>query len=247
MSNHKEMTIFQNRQSVRTLVKFKKLIETYFANVDKGAFGLEITENILAKRTRSQLNLRLEKVKATLYSVEIYPSIPDERRTFGGEQSREIDLLDNLFRLHEYKVRPQILLDYLDRAVGVYNDDRTSAWMRTFNPFYWLRFLLDYTGRLPFFILGSLGLDQAKWEGSPLGRFFKGSLRVAVLLALLLGAVHALGYSEPVKSSLRGSLAYLKLNGQDFLHRLEQRTDALLLKLQGASSESTPESQDPAT
>ena len=83
-----------------------------------------------------------------------------------GEPSGEIDLLENLFRLHQHRVSPQILLDYVDRAIGVYKDDRSRAWMRTINPFYWLNLLLECTARLPFFVLGSMGLDRARMEAS---------------------------------------------------------------------------------
>ena len=247
MVHCKQMTIFQNLDRSRTLVKFKKLTETYFANVDQGAFGLEVKESIIAKRTRSQLNLGLEKVKRAFWCVDIHPRVAHARRHPLGEPSGEIDLLENLFRLHQHRVSSQILLDYVDRAIGVYKDDRSRAWMRTINPFYWLNLLLECTARLPFFVLGSMGLDRARMEASSLGRFFKGSLRVAALLALLFGTVHYLGYLEPIKSGLRGPLANLKLNGQEILHRLEQRTDAFLLKLQGSSPESRPEEHDPAT
>ena len=245
MLHYKRMTIFQNLERTRTLVKFKKLMETYFANLVQGAFGLESKENLIAKRTRSQLNLRLEKVKRALSSVEISPSIHNERRRAAYEPSGEIDLLENLFSLRQHRVEPQTLVDHVERAIGMYTDDRFSASMRTLNPLYWLSILLDYTARLPFLMLGSLGLDRDRLEGSALGKFFKGCFRVAVLLALLAGLMHYLGFLDPLKSRLQGLFTDLKRNGQEVIHSLVQGTDELILKLQDFS-ENRPEKQDPA-
>jgi hypothetical protein len=247
MLHYKRMTIFQNLDRTRTLVTFKKLIEMYFANVDRGAFGLEATENVIAKRTRSQLNLRLEKVKMALYSVETYPTAPHQRRTAAYEPSGEIDLVENIFSLKQQKVDPQTLVDHVERAIGMYTGDRFNASLRTLNPLYWLSILVNYTARLPFFILGSMGLNRDRLEGSTLGKVFKGFFRVAVFLAILVGVIHYLGFLGPLKSRAQELFTHLKLNSQEVIHQLEQRTDELILKLQGSSPESKPEDQDPAT
>ena len=246
MLHYKRMTIFQNLDRTRTLVKFKKLVETYFANVDHGAFGLDAKENIIAKRTRSQLNLRLEKVKMAMHSVETHPTAPQQIRRAAYEPSGEIDLLENLFSLQQHKVEPQTLVDHVERAIGMYTGDRFNASLRTLNPLYWLGIVLDYSARLPFFILGSLGLDRDRLEGTALGKFFKGCFRVAVLLALLVGLIHYLGFLDPLRAELPGLFSRLKLNSQEAIHSLEQTTDKFLLKLQGSSPESIPEDQDPA-
>ena len=246
MLHYKRMTIFQNLERTRTLVKFKKLIETYFANLDQGAFGLETTENPIAKRDRSQLNLRLENVRRALDSVETYPAAPNVRRSTAYEPSGEIDLLENIFSLQQHKVDPKTLVDHIERAIGIYTTDRFGASVRTLNPFFWLSILIDYTARLPFFLLGSLGLDRDRLEGAALGKLLKGFFRVAVLLALLVGLIHYLGLLDPLTSRLQGLFSRLKLNGQEAIHSLEQRTDELLLKLQDSSPESKPENRDPA-
>jgi hypothetical protein len=240
------MTIFQNLERTRTLVKFKKLIETYFANLDQGAFGLETTENPIAKRTRSQLNLRLEKVKRALDSVETYPAAPNERRRAAYEPSGELDLLENIFSLQQHKVDPQTLVDHIERAIGMYSADKFRASVRTLNPLYWLSILINYTARLPFFLLGGLGLDQDRLEGAALGKFLKGFFRAAVFLALLAGLMHYLGFLEPLKSRAKGLFTHLKRNSEEVLHSLEQKTDEFILKFQNSSPESIPGDQDPA-
>lgn len=246
MQNYKQMTIFENLKRTRTLVKFKKLVQTYYSNLDRGAFGLENTENLIAKRTRSQLNLMLEKVKGALHSVETYPTAPNERRRAAYEPSGEIDLLENIFSLQQHKMDPQTLVDHVERAIGVYTADRFGASVRTLNPFYWLSILINYAARLPFFIMGGLGLDQDRLEGTALGKLFKGCFRVAVFLALLAGVMHYLGVLDPLKSRLQGLFTHLKLNSREAIHSLEQTTDELLLKLKDSSPKSTPEDQDPA-
>ena len=118
--------------------------------------------------------------------------------------------------------------------------------MRTLNPLYWLSILIDYTARLPFFILGSLGLDRDRLEGAVLGKFFKGFFRVAVFLALLAGVMHYFGVLDPLKSRLQGLFTHMRLNSQGAIHSLEQTTDDFLLKLKDSSPKSIPEDQDPA-
>ena len=218
MLHYKRMTIFQNLDRTRTLVKFKKLIETYFANVDHGAFGLEAKENIIAKRTRSQLNLMLEKARGALHSVEIYPTAPQQIRRAAYEPSGEIDLVENIFSLRQHKVEPQTLVDHVERAIGMYTGDRFRASLRTLNPLYWLGILLDFSARLPFFILGSLGLDRDRLEGSSLGKFFKGCFRVAVFLALLAGVIHYVGLLEPLEARAQELFTHLKANSREVIH-----------------------------
>jgi len=232
MPHYRRMTVFQNLDRTRMLVKFKKLIETYYANLDRGAFGLNAKENLIAKRTRSQLNLMLEKVKGALHSVEIYPTAPQQIRRAAYEPSGEIDLLENIFSLQQRKVEPQTLVDHVERAIGRYTGDRFSASLRTLNPLFWLSILLIYTARLPLFILGSLGLDRDRLEGSALGILFKGFFRVAVFLALLAGGMHYVGFLEPLKSRAQELFTLLKVNSQEVIHQLEQRTDEYILKLQ---------------
>ena len=96
------------------------------------------------------------------------------------------------------------------------------------------------------FILGSLGLDRGRLEGAVLGKFFKGFFRVAVFLALMVGLIHYLGFLGPLKSRGQELFTHLKLNSQEVIHSLEQRTDELILKLKDSSPESIPEDQDPA-
>ena len=248
MPHYKKMSVIQNLDRTRTLVKFKKLLETYFANIDQGAFGLDAKENLIAKRTRSQLNLRLETAREALQSVEVHPTAFSGRRAAAYDASTgEIDLLENMFSLHQHKVDPQTLVDHLERAVGTYTADRFKSWMRTLNPLYWLNVLLDYAARLPFLILGVLGLNQEKLEGHPLGKLFKGTVRVALFLGLLAGLTHYFGFLDPLKSNSQRLFTYLKVNGGEALHQLEQRTDQFILKLQGSSPESESEDQDPAT
>ena len=246
MAHYKRMTIFQNLDRTRTLVRFRKLTELYFQNVDHGAYGLEVVENVLAKRTRSQLNLMLEKVKRALSSVEISSSVAPTRRLPVGERQGDMDLVENIFSLHQQKVDPQILADCIERAIGLYRNDRFKAWMRTLNPLYWLNILLDYAARLPLYILGSLGLDRDKLEGTAFGKFLKGCFRMAGFVALLVVVLHYLSLLDPVKTRLQGLLAHLKSGGQEVYLQLEQRTDELILKLQDSSRDSMPEDQDPA-
>jgi hypothetical protein len=217
-------------------MKFKKMIELYFGKADQGSSRRAVPDDVVAKRTRSQLNLNLEKVKRALLAVDISPNVPGTRRTGPGQRPRDIDLVEDIFSLHQHKISPQTLVDHVERAVGIYRDDRGRATLRTINPLYWLSVLLDYAGRLPSFILVGLGMDRERFEGTALGDFLKGSFRLALLLALGLVGLHYAGLLDPLKSTLLVLGTHLKTFTLAVIDMFVQATDALLLEIQELSS-----------
>ena len=241
MAHYKRMTIFRNRQSIRTLKKFKKLAERYFENVDYGSYGLTAVEKPKAKGSRSQLNLMLERVKRALSSVEISPDICDASRPTAAGYEEGVYLVDNIFNLHQLKISPQTLLDYAERAIGVYRDDKFKSLIRTLNPLFWLSIVLDYVSSLPFAILGALGFNRPKIEDGSFGKFLKGCFRVAVVVTVLAIILYHQGYLDPSEQKVDGFLSHLKLKGQEVIPYLRLKTQELIAHLQYSSQRITLE------
>jgi hypothetical protein len=217
MTHYKRMTIFQNLDSLRTLKRFRKLAERYFDNVDYGSYGLTVSENAKAKAVRSQLNLMLERVKRSLSCIDLRSEICPVPPVGAPESEEGIYLVENIFNLHELKISPRTLLDYVERAIGAYRDEKPRALIRTFSPLFWLSILLDCAAGLPFAFLGALGLNRSAMETSPLGRLFKGSVRAAIVAGAFALALHALGYLDPVKVRAQGVLSNLKGKVQEVM------------------------------
>jgi hypothetical protein len=241
MKHHKRMTIFQNLECIRTLKKFKKLSERYFENVDYGSYGLTAVEKPKAKAIRSQLNLMLERVKRALSSVEISPDICDASRLTAPEHEEGVYLVDNIFNLHQLKISPQTLLDYVERAIGVYRDDKFKSVIRSLNPLFWLSIVLDYISSLPFTILSALGFERSKIEDSSFGKFLKGCFRVAVVVTVLAAILYHQGYLDPIEQKVQGYVSHLKLKSQEVKPYLRLSTQKVVAYFQDLSQQIQPE------
>jgi hypothetical protein len=224
------MTILQNLESIRTLKKFKKYAERYFENVDYGSYGLTAVEKPTAKKIRSQLNLMLERTKRALSSVEVSPDICDASRPTAAGYEEGVYLVDNIFNLHQLKISPQTLLDYVERAIGVYGDDRFKSLVRTLNPLFWLSMVLDYISGLPFAILGALGFNRSKMEDGSCGRFLKGCFRVAVVVTVLGGILYHQGYLNPMEQKVDGFLSHFKLKSQEWIANLQDSPQTITIE-----------------
>jgi hypothetical protein len=156
----------------------------------------------------------LERAKRGLSSAEVSPDICDASRPTSAGYEEGLYLVDNVFNLHQLKISPQSLLDYVERAIGVYRDDKFKSLIRTLNPLFWLSLVLDYISSFPFAILGSLGFNRSKLEDSSFGKFSKGCFRVAVVVIVLAVTLYHQGYLDPIEQEVRGFMSHLKLQGQ---------------------------------
>ena len=240
MAHYRRMTIYQNLKSLRTLKKFRKLAERYFENVDYGSYGLTALENPKAKAIRSQLNLMLERVKRALSSVDLRSKICPVPPVDAPDSEEGVYLVENIFNLHALKISPQTLLDYVERAIGAYRDEKPRALIRTFNPLFWLSILLDYTANLPFAMLGALGLNRSGMETSPLGKLFKGCFRAAILVGAFAFTLHSLGYLDPMKPKAQGVISNLKLKVQEVMPDLRHGMQELKSHSEDLSQQMRP-------
>ena len=229
MAHYKRMSIFQNLQCLRTLKKFRKLAERYFENIDYGSYGLTAVEKPEAKAIRSRLNLMLETAKRAISSGEVNPDICDASRPTAAGYEEGLYLVDNIFNLPQLKIFPETLLDYVEKAIGVYRDDRFKSLIRTLNPLFWLSVVLDCISSIPFAILGSLGLNRSKIENGCLGRFSKGCFRVAVVVTVLAVTLYYQGYLAPIEQEVRGFMSHLKLKGQKVTSYLQDSSQQITL------------------
>lgn len=200
----KKITLWENRKRAKLLIDFRGLVVTYFDNLEHSRFGLGVRENEEARQVRSKINMSLHKIHSVIISAGVNPIIYYSPPPAVGGLTENIDLMHNIFNLHRFKIGPQELLDFMDRAIGIYENDRLNALLRTINPLFWLGLILDYIVSLPFKVIGKIGFDQKKIESSIMGKFIKGALYLIMVLAAFLTVLEKIGYLEEFISLIQG-------------------------------------------
>jgi len=100
------------------LAAFAKLIETYDEDVHGDSMG-GVYEGPKAKELRPQINHMLPAVEDVFAFVGINPVFIWTPPPMIGGSDRRIDLLTNIFGLHNYDLEMQLLLDCVQRAIGL--------------------------------------------------------------------------------------------------------------------------------
>ena len=111
----------------------------------------------------------------------------------------EIDLIDDIFDLDQFDIGPNNVLGLIDRAIGEYDSNRKSAFVRTLNPFFYLGRVLDTISDLPFIIVGIFGFNRQKIKASTIGKLVKGILYLFIIVVAFLTILHLLDFVEPIK------------------------------------------------
>lgn len=199
---YKKIPIWENRKRLKLLKEFRNLVITYFNNIKIDLFNP--IENQQAIETRRQINLLIDKVHFIVISAGILPVIYYTPPPAVGGLAGDIDLIYNIFNLHRFQIKPQYLLDFIDRAIGVYENDKLNALLRTLNPLFWISLILDYIVSLPFKFIGKIGFNQNKIESSIVGRLIKGALYLITVFAAFLTILEKLGYLKKFLSLIQG-------------------------------------------
>lgn len=198
MKHYKKMLIWENTLRLRKLISFANLVTQYFNNLEPIGF-LEVKEDNKARRARSEINSVIDEAHRFIIEAGITPIIYYSPPPAFGGLAGTIDVVQNIFNLHRFQIPPQDLLDFIQRAVGIYDNDRFNAFLRTINPFFWIYLLLDFLVSIPFKLLGLTGFDQSKMENSLIGRMFKLVSTVLICAATFLTILEKLGYIETFK------------------------------------------------
>ena len=102
-----------------------------------------------------------------------------------GGPAADVDLFGDLFHL-PWGITSTHVIDFLDRAIGVYEEDERAALIRTYNPFWWLQRGLSWLGRIPFRVLRAVGINTTRLEGTGVGAAIGLVTTLVTLAAALL-------------------------------------------------------------
>ena len=181
----------------------------YFNNSRVG-FGGGRVEESAAKEARREINRLRDEIHSIILNSGIDPSFSWTPPSAVGGDETEIDLIEDIFDLDQFDIGPNNVLGLIDRAIREYDSNRKSAFVRTFNPFFYLGRVLDAITDLPFIIIGILGFNREKIKASTIGRLVKGILYLSIIVAALLTILHLFNLVEPIKQFLHELLAVIR-------------------------------------
>lgn len=192
MRRYNKITIWENARRLAMLYKFRDLVNSYFENIEYSYYSP--SENQEAKKARLQINRLIKRVAHYVLLSGIDPSLTVTPPPAVGGYVRNIDCIYNVFHLHQYQIGSDVPIDFIDRAIGVYEGDRTAALIRTFNPFFWLGILFDFILSIPYRILDKLGFNSAEVEKSFIGKIINAVMFLVTLISGLVTIMQGFGW-----------------------------------------------------
>jgi len=197
-----KITVFENYNRLTELIEFRTLVIDYFNNSRLEEFSLsyERKEDQIAQEARGKINRKLDELHDIVLLAGINPTLFYSPPPAIGGYCHDIDLIHNIFNLGKFSIAPNIVIDIIDRAIGIYENNRWKAFRRTLNPFFYFGLIINWVATLPFVLLGTLGFDRKKAETSFLGRIVKGITYLVSLIASILTILSFFGYSDIIKN-----------------------------------------------
>ena len=212
MRYYTKILIWENNRRLNKLIEFQNLVVEYFNNSGARGMGEGRIETEVSQVARVKINRAMKEVHAIILQSETIPVMNWTPPPVVGGRAADVDLIQNIFNLDGFRIHPNYVLDFIDRAIGVYESNRKSAFWRMFNPFFYPGLVLDTISSLPFIVLGKLGFDRYKAETSVIGRLIKGVLYLITVIAAFLTILQRLDFLEPVKQFVHELLGYNKAN-----------------------------------
>lgn len=196
------MFIWENLRRLNEIVSFKNLVTQYFNNAQYSWQADGLIENDKAIESRTKINLVIDKVHTFIKEAGVSPSIYYAPPPAVGGLKGSIDLVANIFTFHRLQITPQDLLDVIERAIGVYSNDKRNSLLRTINPLFWIHTILEILISLPLRLLGLIGFDRVKIENSLISKIYKLVTETVLIIAAILSILERIGYLERLKSLL---------------------------------------------
>jgi hypothetical protein len=183
----------ENTRRINKLIHFRNLVATYYKNCE---YNLGLIENQKASQIRIEINKELVEIHDMVIAARLVPVLQWIPPPAVGGYVQNVDLILNVFHLNDYQIDEKNVLDYVERAIGVYETNKRSSKVRLFNPFYYLGIIIDLIANSPFVLLGKMGFNREKAEASVLGRLLKVLFYLITVLGSILSSLHYLGYLD---------------------------------------------------
>jgi len=164
MTYYTKILPWENKRRLGRLAEFRALVIEYFNNSSAERMGVERIEEPEAEEARVKINRMMDEVHDIILYAGVKPWIRYIPPPAVGGYIQNIDLVQNIFNLHRFQIAPNNLLDFVDRAIGIYENNSGPAFRRAINPFFLSR------SRLRFSCSNSFCSYRACWLQSSKGR-----------------------------------------------------------------------------
>ncbi len=203
MRLYTKISWWENKKRLQLLHEFREEVVTYFNNSEYSWQAEGMIENDNAKQARTKINRVMHEIHAIIKLARVNPVVTSTPPPAIGGYVKQVDVILNIFNLQPYQVSSDVILDHIDRAIGVYESNIGRSLRRTLNPFFWLGLTLDYIVEVPFFLLGKVGFNRKKIEDSLIGRLVKTVFYLLSSLFYFLAILQLTGYLEKFNHFLR--------------------------------------------
>ena len=208
MRHYTKILVWENRKRLKKLIDFRELVIVYFNNSRVEWIMDPRVEEEAAQEARSNINLSMKEAHSTILLSGTNPKLIWKAPPTAGGYVAKIDLIEDIFNLHEFQLDPRLVLDQIDRAIGIYQSNQKKARARVFNPLFYVEMILDFISNLPFIALGKLGFNRHKMTISAIGRLVKQLVFLITVLATVLTILHFLEFLNPVKQFVHRLLGF---------------------------------------
>ncbi len=171
--DYKDLTCISNKRRTEFLRDYRERIVEYFSNVSHSWQADSSIENDTASEIRPELNENMQSAQRFVRGAGIPVDATQMPAPAIGGRPIPFDFISDMFRLRDFQTTEAPLLDRIDRAIGVYEADRTNALVRTLNPAWWIWRAFIVLLKLPFLVLQASGFDSRKLEDTLVGRLLK--------------------------------------------------------------------------
>ena len=193
---------WEAKRRIELLTAYRNRVAAYYERARWDQSSAEWEEDHETEDMRRQINEEMHAVTVAAQFVGVAMTIFYTPPSDTGGPAGDISLLENVFNLPNLRLSHALLLDRLDKAIGVYRSWLRPLWRKLFNPFYWLGWGLTWIAEIPFRLLASAGFNVAKVEGSFLGKAAKAVIQVVVAISAALGVLEKLDLLKPVVSAV---------------------------------------------
>jgi len=189
--HYDKITFWANKRRSSFLTEFKLHIIDYFKNTNMSEFGF-VNDNETAQKKRKLINEDIYQAQKFIHLSGIdttYNVLPAPNQSICGK----INILHHIFELRSTGISDKYIIDIIERAIGVYKNDLTRAYWRTFNPLHWLLVVVDMIVKFPYQILQRAGFDANRIENSKFGKVFKVIEYIIVVTSGFLSILYYFG------------------------------------------------------
>lgn len=185
MKTYNRKTFFENKKCIENLNQFRQMVDDYLKNIKKDMFEIEPIENNKAANLRQKINLRTRHIQQIIIESGIVPILEYSPPPASGVFfQKNIDIISNIFKLERLQIPYTHIFDFIDQSIGIYENDRRASIIRTFNPIFWIKELLDFIVGIPFYFLKKSGFNSNLEEAflAKIAKF------ITYLISLISGA-----------------------------------------------------------